>query len=68
MAAKKHYFVFTANGTSAHRHGPFATADAAREWAKIHYAAWQCWLVPAEYIGSVPAQPLDEHGHRIQEG
>lgn len=60
--AVEHYFVVTAMGTSAHRHGPFESREAAKDWAKKHYANWPCWLLPAEYIGSVAPRPLDKDG------
>jgi hypothetical protein len=73
MAATKknpeHYFVITAMGASAHRHGPFVDRDTAIAWVRKHYANWPCWLMPGEYIGVVSVQPLNADGERIaQEG
>jgi hypothetical protein len=65
--AKKttHYFVINQLGQSAHRHGAFESEEAAKTWVKAKYN-FPCWLVPAEYIGNMPAQPLDADGNKIR--
>ena len=62
---EKHYFVINAEGKSAHRKGAFVSAEAAKTWVGEHYP-YQCWLVPAEYIGKVEAKPLDEKGNEVR--
>lgn len=66
--AKKttHVFVINQLGQSAHRHGAFVDADAARAWIKKVNYSTPCWLVPAEYAGNMPAQPLDGDGNKIR--
>lgn len=61
----EHCFVVSSQCTSAHRHGPFVDREAALKWAAKHYASWPCWLLPAEYIGSVPPRCLDADGNLI---
>jgi len=59
-----HFFVLNQLGQSAHRHGAFESREAAEAWVKAHYN-FPCWLVPAEYIGNMPAQPLDAEGKKF---
>jgi hypothetical protein len=63
----EHYFVVTAQGTSAHRHGPFLSRDVAIEWVGKHFPHAQCWLQPAEYVGKVQARALDADGQLVNE-
>jgi hypothetical protein len=68
MAVVKHVFVIGRQGTSVNLKGPFLDAATAKEWISRHRHSAPCWLVPAEFAGLAPYQPLDEDGNPVREG